>query len=88
MNKVCNSVNMSCTLIKQLFGYVNYYAYLSRATKLKIMTTITIERRSEHATHSFDVVNPKRLTSAEVELICLEMNTSALFINGRYYQYN
>ena len=47
---------------------------------------ITIKHQSEHTNHTFEVVDPNKLTSAEVKIICTEMNVKAVLVNGRYYE--
>ena len=46
---------------------------------------ITIEHNTENTIHTFDVVNPDKLTAIEVWAICTEMNVHAILVNGRYY---
>ena len=46
---------------------------------------ITIEHNTENTIHTFDVVNPDKLTADEVGLICSEMNVQGILVNGRYY---
>lgn len=47
---------------------------------------ITIPHSTERTLHTFDVINPHRLTRPEVEHICEVMNVAALLVNGRYYK--
>lgn len=46
---------------------------------------ITIQHQSEKTIHTFDVVNPERLSTIEVWAICSEMNVTGILVNGRYY---
>ena len=46
---------------------------------------ITIQHQSEKTIHTFNVVNPDKLTSIEVRTICFEMNVTAVLVNGKYY---
>lgn len=47
---------------------------------------VTIQHQIEKTNHTFDVVNPERLTSIEVWAICSEMNVTAILVNGKYYE--
>ncbi len=47
---------------------------------------IAIQHQSEKTYHIFSVVDPNKLTSVEVWAICSEMNVTAIFVNGRYYE--
>ncbi len=46
---------------------------------------IEIKHQEEKTIFKFEVENPKKLTRAEVEMICLKMGVKALFVEGRYY---
>ncbi len=48
---------------------------------------ITIKHQSVGTYHTFSVVDPDRLTPFEVLRICESMRVSAIFVNGKYYQY-
>ncbi len=48
---------------------------------------ITIKHQSEGAYHTFSVKDPHHLTQFEVLRICETMGVSAIFVNGKYYQY-
>ncbi len=48
---------------------------------------ITIKHQLEGTYHTFSVSNQDRLTSLEVMTICESMGVSAIFVNGKYYQY-
>ncbi len=50
------------------------------------LTTITIQHQQEKTNHSFEVVNPDKLTRTEVATICNEMRVPAILINGKYYE--
>ena len=50
------------------------------------MHTITLIHQTEQTTHTFTVADPAKLTGSEVATICAEMNVSAVFINGKFYQ--
>jgi hypothetical protein len=47
---------------------------------------ITIKHQIENTIHEFDVKNPESLTSIEVSDICVEMNVTAILVNGKYYE--
>ena len=47
---------------------------------------IKIKHQTEYTNHTFDVVDPKNLTSLEVRMICAEMNVQAILVNGKYYE--
>lgn len=47
---------------------------------------ITIKHQTEFTNHSFDVVDPNKLTSSEVKTICAEMNVQSVLVNGKYYE--
>ena len=47
---------------------------------------ITIQHQLEKTYHKFDVANPDSLTSIEVWTISNEMNVTAIFVNGKYYE--
>lgn len=49
------------------------------------MPIIKITHQSEKTEHQFKVVNPDKLTQAEVKRICRKMAVTALFINGKFY---
>jgi hypothetical protein len=46
---------------------------------------IEIKHQEEKTIFKFEVVNPKKLTREEVEMICEKMGVKALFVDGRYY---
>jgi hypothetical protein len=46
---------------------------------------IYIQHQIEKTIHTFDVVNPERLSSIEVWAICSEMNVAGILVNGMYY---
>ncbi len=48
---------------------------------------IKIKHQSEGTYHTFNVKDPDRLTENEIMYICEKMCVSALFVNGKYYQY-
>ena len=48
---------------------------------------ITIKHQSEGTYHTFNVIDPEQLTHFEVLHICETMRVSALFVKGKYYQY-
>jgi len=48
---------------------------------------ITIQHQSEKTYHTFSVVDPNKLTGIEVWTICLEMNITAILVNGNYYHF-
>jgi hypothetical protein len=48
---------------------------------------IIIKHQSEGTYHNFFVKDPAQLTELEVSHICVKMGVSALFVNGKYYQY-
>ena len=48
---------------------------------------ITIKHQSEGTYHTFNVKDPEQLTQLEVLHICEKMCVSAIFVNGKYYQY-
>lgn len=47
---------------------------------------ITIKHQSEYTNHTFDIVDPNKLTATELKMICLEMNVLAVLVNGKYYE--
>jgi len=47
---------------------------------------ITIKHQTEYTNHTFEVVDSNKLTSAEVKMICIEMNVKAILVNGKYYE--
>ena len=47
---------------------------------------IAIKHQTEYTNHTFDVVDPNKLTSIEVRMICVEMNVQAVLVNGKYYE--
>ena len=47
---------------------------------------ITIKHQTEFTNHTFDVVDPNRLTAVEVWAICTEINVQAILVNGKYYE--
>ncbi len=47
---------------------------------------ITIKHQTEFTSHTFDVVDPNKLASVEVWVICTEMNVQAILVNGKYYE--
>jgi hypothetical protein len=49
-------------------------------------TRITITHQIEKTHHHFMVVNPDKLTSAEVDRIKREMGVEMVFVNGRLYK--
>lgn len=51
-----------------------------------VKTTISITHQIEKTIHYFEVVDAKKLTHEEVQMICLEMGVAALFIEGKYYR--
>lgn len=48
---------------------------------------ITIKHQSEGTYHNFSVINPDHLMPFEVMRICESMRVCAIFVNGKYYQY-
>lgn len=48
---------------------------------------ITIKHQMEGTYYTFSVSDPDRLTALEVMYICERMRVSAIFVNGKYYQY-
>jgi len=48
---------------------------------------ITIKHQSEGTYHTFSVKDPEQLTQFEVLRICETMGVIAIFVNGKYYQY-
>ena len=47
---------------------------------------ITIKHQTEYTNHTFDVVDPNKLSAIEVWTICTEMNVRAILVNGKYYE--
>lgn len=47
---------------------------------------ITIQHQLEKTNHTFSVVDPNNLSSAEVCAICSEMNIKGILVNGKYYE--
>lgn len=47
---------------------------------------ITIQHQIEKTYHKFSVVDAYALAAVEVWAICTEMNVTAIFVNGRYYE--
>jgi hypothetical protein len=54
--------------------------------KSKTKMEIEIQHQTERTIHTFSVVDPDSLTSAEVETIFAEMNVQAILVNGKYYE--
>ncbi len=52
--------------------------------KFKIME-IEIKHQEEKTIFKFEVENPKKLSTKEVEMICEKMDVKALFVEGKYY---
>lgn len=50
------------------------------------MPTIKITHQIDKKEYSFTVVNPDRLTLAEVKRICKKMEVTALLVNGKFYE--
>lgn len=48
-------------------------------------TRIKITHQVDKTIHHFHVLDPNNLSKDEVQRICLKMNVTALFINGRFY---
>ena len=46
---------------------------------------IDIQHQIENTIHKFNVVDPFKHTSLEVWAICIEMNVTAILVNGKYY---
>ena len=47
---------------------------------------ISIQHQTEKTIHIFSVVDPNKLTSIEVQTICIEMNVKGILVNGKYYE--
>jgi hypothetical protein len=47
---------------------------------------IKIKHQEDKTEYSFNVKDADKLTSVEVNRICLKMNVEAIFVNGRYYE--
>ena len=47
---------------------------------------ITIKHQSEYTNHTFEVADSNKLTTAEVKMICADMNVQAILVNGKYYE--
>jgi hypothetical protein len=47
---------------------------------------ISITHQLDKTKHTFSVVNPDSLTSAEVKRICNKMCVDKLLVNGRFYK--
>ncbi len=46
---------------------------------------IKITHQEDKTEHRFKVIATDKLTSAEVQRICLKMGLKALLVNGKYY---
>ena len=46
---------------------------------------IEIKHQIEKTIFKFEVENPKKLSTKEVEMICEKMRVKALFVEGKYY---
>lgn len=49
---------------------------------------ISIQHQETKAMHNFIVADSNNLTNEEVKMICEEMGVSALFVEGKYYNFN
>ena len=49
-------------------------------------TRITITHQLEKTQHHFEVENPNKLTSSEIDMIKNEMGVEMVFVNGRLYK--
>jgi hypothetical protein len=49
-------------------------------------TRITITHNLEKTQHHFEVENPDKLSSSEVDIIKNEMGVEMVFVNGRLYK--
>jgi hypothetical protein len=47
---------------------------------------ITIKHQEEKTFHTYEVQDPKNLTSTEVKNICEKMGVKSLFVNGKFYE--
>mgnify|MGYP006194207759 CR=1 FL=1 len=47
---------------------------------------IKIKHQEDKKEYTFKVVNANKLTSAEVNRICIKMNVKAILVNGKYYE--
>lgn len=47
---------------------------------------IKIQHQEDKAYYTFRVKNADKLTSVEVNRICIKMGVKALFVNGKYYE--
>ena len=51
------------------------------------LQVISVQHQMEKTHHKFFVVDSKKLSKAEVKLICQEMGVAALLIEGKYYKF-
>ena len=49
-------------------------------------TRISITHNLDKTQHHFEVVNPDKLSSSEVDRIKMEMGIEMVFVNGRFYK--
>ena len=47
---------------------------------------IKIQHQEDKIYYTFKVKDANKLTSAEVNWICIKMGVKALFVNGKYYE--
>ena len=47
---------------------------------------IKIQHQEDKIYYTFNVKDVYKLTSAEVNSICIKMGVKALFVNGKYYE--
>ncbi|MEN9908935.1 MAG: hypothetical protein RLZZ540_2084 [Bacteroidota bacterium] len=47
---------------------------------------IKIQHQEDKTYYTFRIKNADKLTSVEVNRICIKMGVKALFVNGKYYE--